>query len=169
MTQSITLTRPAIKSQLKRFLNNVLRSEDEGYREEVQIFLDPKNISLSDIADLGVKLSREGIHMGNAVNGYNCSLFSNSLNETTIDVFADAWLDLGFELEELLTMQISFEGKHTQIYAYKEKPYRHLTIQNGICQEDDYGLLNGAFLNLEDGDYYINETFLISKAEDDEQ
>lgn len=31
MTQSITLTRPAIKSQLKRFLNNVLRSEDEGY------------------------------------------------------------------------------------------------------------------------------------------
>lgn len=65
-------------------------------------------------------------------------------------------------------MQISFEGKHTQIYAYKEKPYRHLTIQNGICQEDDYGLLNGAFLNLEDGEYYINETLLLNKVEDDE-
>lgn len=171
MTQPvITLTRPAIKAQLKRFLMNATFDNDEGvFHDELTVYFDPRGISLNDVADAGVVLRQKEIFLGNGSRGFQCQMNCHHLDEEKIGVLADAWLDFGFEFEELLTLQVNGDIHHLNIHPYKEKPARHLTFQNGVCQSDDYGLLDGVFLDIEDGDYYINETLLLNKIEEDEE
>ena len=171
MTQeTLTVPRKVVKAQLTKFIENVADLRESDYSASDWLFLvDPQNIDNNQLADLGVVLREKGIYMRNGTNGFHCGLYCDSITVEKLDLLTDTLLDFGFQFEDLLTMVVTTIDGHITIHTYKEKPYRHLTIQNGVCQEDDHGLLTGVFLDLEDGEYYINETLLLNKIEEDEE
>lgn len=161
------MTPAQIKTQLKRTLKNVTWDQDEAcWRDQLIIRFDPKGMPMDKIADLGVTLRQFDTLMNHGSDGFGCQLSCCSITDHALEGISDAVTQMGFTMDDLVNLEVHYENDRVIVHPIKLKPVRYIVIQNGICQADDYGLLNGVYLGFDDGEYCIEHVLALGLLED---